>query len=338
MNQKLKHYSQILVLPILLTGSLFSINQVRAANAGDLIKCPDFDSVYYLAEDGQRYVFQNEKIFHSRYENFDDVATISCNDLASLPIGGPVLYQAGTKLVKIPSDPTVYAIEDDGLLRPIASEEQAQKLYGDDWSDRIDDLDEAFFGPYDVGAELSDDEIPVGTPLEDDSGNLFRLEADGLASEIDGLLDAKLVALLREFALSLTDTSIRLEIEIEIETEDELDDTSKTEIENEFDTVKVDDEDIKDISEIDEIDDNEDDIENPVSDSDSEDTTDDSADTSDDSNDDTSTSDSADSADDSTSDTASDSGSDDSSGSGSDSSGDDSDSDSDNGSDSESDD
>lgn len=325
MIRNLKRCSQILVLPILLTGSLFSISPAQAANAGDLIKCPDFDSVYYLADDGQRYVFQNEKIFHSRYENFDDVVTISCADLATLPIGGPVLYQAGTKLVKIPSDPTVYAVEDDGLLRPIASEEQAQKLYGDDWSDRIDDLDEAFFGPYDVGTELADDEVPVGTPLEDDSGNLFRLEADGLATEIDGLLDAKLVALLREFALSLTDTSIKLEIEIEIETEDELDDVSKTEIENEFDTVKIDDEDVEDIAEIDEIDDSSsEDSSNDSSNETSDSTADDSSDTTDS----TSNSDSTDSADDTSNDSSSDSSSDDASSSGSDSSSGDSGSDS----------
>ncbi|NBS41947.1 hypothetical protein EBS80_04815, partial [bacterium] len=60
------------------------------ATAGDLVKCPDFSSVYYLAADGQRYVYPNERIFYSWNGGFDGVVDISCDDLAALPLGGAV--------------------------------------------------------------------------------------------------------------------------------------------------------------------------------------------------------------------------------------------------------
>ena len=37
---------------------------VDAAQTEDLIKCPDFSSVYYLAEDGKRHVFPNDGFIH----------------------------------------------------------------------------------------------------------------------------------------------------------------------------------------------------------------------------------------------------------------------------------
>lgn len=264
MNWK-KTLSSLSIAPLIGAG-LFGALPVQAANAGDLIKCPEFDSVYYLADDGERYVFQNEKVFYSHYENFDDVAVIACDDLADLPIGGVVFYQAGTKLVKIPSDPTVYVVEENGMLRPLASEEQAVELFGEDWAERVDDLSEAFFGPYEVGEELADGELPEGTVLEDENDNLLRINAEGLAQEIEGIVSADVAALLRDFALSLTEVSDDLEIEIEIETEDELDEATKIEIKIKLEAVEIEDEDEVEIEDIDELGDSQDDANDAISD------------------------------------------------------------------------
>lgn len=138
-----------------------------SARAGDLIKCADFSAVYYLADDGQRYVFPNEKIYFSWYEDFSTVKEISCGDLGDLALGGNIAYQAGSRLVKIQSVPTVYAVENGGLLRAIASEEQAQTLYGDAWAGLVDDIPDAFFGAYTIGEELAEGELPQGYDGED---------------------------------------------------------------------------------------------------------------------------------------------------------------------------
>lgn len=225
---------------------------VRAASAGDLIKCPDFSSVYYLAEDGKRYVFPNEKIFYSWYNDFVDVKTVSCDDLALLPLGGRAVYQAGTRLVKLPSDPTVYVVEDDGLLRAIASEEQAEALFGDDWAKRVDDLSEAFWSSFTVGEEVADGEIPEGTIIKDDDGDLFRME-DGEAVEIDTVLDIDEEENLEEHAVALSDLEERIGVAIALMHVD-ADQAVEvlTEVLEKLKTIRVDDDDKVEFDEIEE--------------------------------------------------------------------------------------
>lgn len=183
---------------------------VRAASAGDLVKCKDYSAVYYLAEDGERYVFPNERIYLSWYSDFRDVKTISCDDLATLPLGDRIVYQAGTRLVKIPSNPSVYAVEDDGVLREIPDEETAIELFGEDWGDRVDDVSEAFWPSFTIGTPLTEGEIPEGTIVADDDGDLFRVEDDGTATEIGTVLTTDQEDVLEAHALSLDDVEERL--------------------------------------------------------------------------------------------------------------------------------
>ncbi|MCH8049423.1 cupredoxin domain-containing protein [Patescibacteria group bacterium] len=176
------------LLLAILVGPILTKPAQAAANVGDLVKCPDFSAIYYYAEDGKRYVFPHEKIFFSWYFNFDDVKTISCDDLATLRIGGNVTYQAGTRLIKIQSIPTVYAVEYGGVLREIQTENQASGLYGENWATLVDDLSEAFFPSYSLGDPLGLDEVPAGMVLEDDLGRLYRTQEDGTAHRIDVLI------------------------------------------------------------------------------------------------------------------------------------------------------
>ncbi len=122
--------------------------------SGDLIKSPEFSAVYYLAEDGKRYVFPNEKTYFTWYPSFANVKTITASDLASLPIGGNVTYRPGTRMIKIQSDPKVYTVSKNGILRPIDSESVAASIYGTNWNQQIDDLSDAFFVNYRVGSPV----------------------------------------------------------------------------------------------------------------------------------------------------------------------------------------
>lgn len=145
---------------LLFTASFLAISTFAQAQSGDLIKCPDFSAVYYLSEDGKRYVFPNEKTYFTWYDDFADVITITCDELGDYMIGGNIPYKPGTRLLKLQSAPTVYAVESAGVLRAIQSEAQARELYGDDWALQIDDLSDAFWSTYEVREPLEEEETP----------------------------------------------------------------------------------------------------------------------------------------------------------------------------------
>ncbi len=174
------------------------------ATAGDLIKCSDFSSVYYLADDGTRNVFPDEGTYFSWYEDFDDVKEVSCDDMSDLPIGDLVEYQAGTQLVTTPSINQVYAVEPGGILREIADEDMAMTLYGEDWASRVRDVSDTFFTHYDVAEPLIDGELPDGMFIEDEDGNLYRM-ADGIAVEIDDVISETKEAMFAEHAVEMNE-------------------------------------------------------------------------------------------------------------------------------------
>ncbi len=123
-----------------------------AQAAGSLVK-GSTPAVYYVDE-GKRYVFPNEKVYFSWYAGFDGVTTVSDEELASYPIGGNITYRPGLKLVKIQSDPRVYAVGAGGRLRWISTEAAASGLYGAAWNTLVDDIPDAFFFTYKEGEPI----------------------------------------------------------------------------------------------------------------------------------------------------------------------------------------
>jgi len=153
----------VMVLTALSMSAVVAPSASASASAGDLIKMDGLSSVYYLGDDGKRYVFPNEATYFSWYSDWSGVVTVPASELQTYAIGGNVVMRAGTKLVKITTDPSVYAVETNGTLRKISSEAQATALYGTSWSQRVIDVPDAFFFNYTIGAELADGELPVGT-------------------------------------------------------------------------------------------------------------------------------------------------------------------------------
>ena len=129
---------------------------------GDLIKASG-PAVYYYAADQKRYVFPNETTYWSWYQDFSSVKTISDAELAAIMIGGNVTIRPGTRLVKITTDPKVYAVTANGLLRWIESEAIAISLYGSGWASRVVDVPDAFFVNYSVGSSVSTAVHPDGS-------------------------------------------------------------------------------------------------------------------------------------------------------------------------------
>jgi len=134
-----------------LAALLTPFTTAQAVASGDLIKASQA-AVYYYGEDGKRYVFPNEKTYWTWYSDFSGVITITDAELAAIAIGGNVTYKPGVKMVKITTDPKVYVVDANGMLRPIADEAEAVTLYGADWNTMIDDVPDAFFTNYTVGS------------------------------------------------------------------------------------------------------------------------------------------------------------------------------------------
>lgn len=133
--------------------------------AGDLIKLPNVSTVYYYGYDGKRHAFPNEPIYFSWYTNFEGIKVITSGEMASITLGKNVVVRPGTNLIKIQSDPKVYAVEPYGILRHVQSESDAVKLYGADWAKRVIDLNVAFFPDYTIreAIQYNPTVYPAGT-------------------------------------------------------------------------------------------------------------------------------------------------------------------------------
>lgn len=144
----------ILLIGIALFATHFSGVKAASIQAGDLIKA-SWPTVYYYGADGKRYVFPNEKTFKTWYADFSSVKIITDAELAAIAIGGNVTYKPGAKMVKIVSDPKVYAVGRGGILRWITSESAVRALYGANWNLQIEDIPDAFFINYTVGPAIN---------------------------------------------------------------------------------------------------------------------------------------------------------------------------------------
>lgn len=142
---------------------------------GDLIKAPEHAAVYWYLN-GKRWVFPNETVFRSWHAGFDGVVEVSAADLASIPVGGNVRMRSGTWLIKIESDPKVYAVEPDGALRWVPSEAQAAALYGPAWNARVRDVDVSLFVDYTQGEPLANGEYPKGYVARTADGRLWLVD------------------------------------------------------------------------------------------------------------------------------------------------------------------
>ena len=118
------------------------------------IKLADSQTVYYCAADSKRYVFPNSKIYFTWFDDFEDIENVSLEDIAKIPLGGNVTYKPGSRLLKLRTDPKVYAIEKGGALRWVQSAETAEALYGENWKEMVDDLPDSFFFNYTIGEPI----------------------------------------------------------------------------------------------------------------------------------------------------------------------------------------
>lgn len=162
---------------------------VKLVDDGDPATTVDA-AVYVIGEEGKRHAFPSSAVYHSWFENFDNVAFIDKDNLASYPLGKNVTVRPGTHLVKLTTDPKTYAVEPGGVLRWITSEEIAIALYGSEWAKRVIDVSDVFFGNYTIGDPIESAIHPDGTLGVDLVTGEVRYVENGLSYKIPGDIHA----------------------------------------------------------------------------------------------------------------------------------------------------
>lgn len=145
---------------IALTLSTILVSSALAENdlSGKIVKLEDGDTLYYISVDGERYVFPNEKTYKTWFTDFSDVVTVTVEELADYSLVGNIRYRPGVILVKIQTDPKVYAVTGGGVLRWIRTEKLAKKFYGEFWNQLIEDIPAGFFVNYTTGKDIDEEE------------------------------------------------------------------------------------------------------------------------------------------------------------------------------------
>ncbi len=170
---------------------------VADLDTGSLIVAEGSSTVYYFGIDEQRYGFQNENTYFTWFDNFDDVITITDEEMAMIPFENMVTYfplldpvlenDTSSRLLKIQTDPTVYAPGVDGILEEIDGEDAAIALFGEDWASYVDDLPDSFFSSYAV-TESSLTEETVLYDWLDAFGGEWSIDDDKSLSEVAGVM------------------------------------------------------------------------------------------------------------------------------------------------------
>ncbi len=170
------------------------VPSAHALAAGDLIKGPNSDAVYYIGADMKKYVFPDGKTYFTWYKNFNGVKKVTVSDLDMYPNGGAVTYRPGTKLVKTVDSNKVYAVEPGGTLRWIKDEATAIALWGSNWAKNVNDVIPGYFSAtYKVGADLGS-MYPTGQLIQKNGdstiyyvdGSTIRPFASGDAFTVNG--------------------------------------------------------------------------------------------------------------------------------------------------------
>ncbi len=155
---------------------------VEGINAGDLVKVANNPAVYYIGSDSKRYIFPNLNTYKTWYSDFSAVKTISQTEMQALDeFGGNITFRAGTKLIKFPTVPKVYAVEPGGVLRHIDGEAIAESLYGAEWWKWVWEVAEENYISYTIGADITEAKYPVGSLIKyANSSDKYYMNANGI--------------------------------------------------------------------------------------------------------------------------------------------------------------
>jgi uncharacterized protein YkwD len=106
-------------------------------------------------------------------------------------------------MVKIQSDPKLYAVTRGGVLRWVASETVATQLYGQYWNQAVDDVPDSFFVNYSIGDPITgtDDFSPQLAAEQNDTINADKGIPVGFAPRVADSVVTDIIAVWRQLAL-----------------------------------------------------------------------------------------------------------------------------------------
>jgi len=130
---------------------------------GDLIKGVSNPAVYLVSSYGQRRPFPTLAIYNSWFADFSTVKVVSDQVLSQIPIGSNMILRPGTWLMKITTDPKVYAVEEGAIIRWLETEQIARTLYGSAWNKRVIDMPDTYFSDYQPGPSIADAVYSTGS-------------------------------------------------------------------------------------------------------------------------------------------------------------------------------
>ncbi|PIR04063.1 MAG: hypothetical protein COV59_02670 [Candidatus Magasanikbacteria bacterium CG11_big_fil_rev_8_21_14_0_20_39_34] len=164
-----------LVIAVMVCLWLIPKSYVQASGIADgtLITSPKHSSVY-LVEGGKRRPFINESIYKTWYSNFKSVKTVSVEDVEAIELGDPMPIKSGTKLLKFPLNPKIYAVTKDSYIQHIPDVYTAQMLFGANWGNEIIEIPEVYYLFYEKGPAL-----PSRMPNQTSGGELSQAVCPG---------------------------------------------------------------------------------------------------------------------------------------------------------------
>ncbi|MDD2786413.1 MAG: Ig-like domain-containing protein [Patescibacteria group bacterium] len=114
----------------------------------------DDTAVYYYGRDCKRHSFPNSQTYFTWYGDFNSVQQISLQTMSQIALGSNATYRPGVRLVKFQTLNKVYAVSKGGILKWIISENLAKVLYGQGWSQLVQDIPDTFYGNYVFGPAI----------------------------------------------------------------------------------------------------------------------------------------------------------------------------------------
>jgi hypothetical protein len=115
------------------------------------------DSTVYLLEDGEFMKVNDEKVYFSWFNSWDNVAEVTPRImelyLEKYGLNGDAPFAPGTR-VKTAGNPRVYVMGTDAKLHWLVSETVADSIYGSYWNNEIIELPHGYLWKYGTGYDL----------------------------------------------------------------------------------------------------------------------------------------------------------------------------------------
>jgi hypothetical protein len=121
-----------------------------------VIRTKNSKAVYYVSNN-RRYVFLNERIYRTWFNDFLSVEIVDDQTLAHYLIGGIVKPRPNALMFKITTDPKVYVATEKGVLRWIVNESVAKSIFGNGWSQKVVDIADSEIAGFAMGAPVYSD-------------------------------------------------------------------------------------------------------------------------------------------------------------------------------------